>query len=520
MKNDRDQQESRPEDEASAHRDPPITLRQSLRHLGPGMIIAAAIVGSGELIATTKVGAEAGYQLLWLILIGCGIKVFTQIEFGRYTITWNQTSLRALDSVPGPRWRVNWLVWYWVVVMVLTLSQMGGILGAIGQTLTIAQPLTQQGADYNRLQDDVIRERVTLAMSQARGEEASSTTAQRDATDAKAQRLADAEEPRDVRIWAAIIAVLTSAILYFGRYSLIQTFATAMVVSFTVITVITVCLLQTKPDWAVRGEDILLGLSFRLPEVVEGVTANPLATALAAFGIIGIGAAELIIYPYWVLEKGYARFTGPRDESPQWIARARGWMRVLQLDAWTAMVTYTVATVAFYLLGAAVLGGAGLNPQDKDLIRTLAEMYAPVFGDWTPKVFLSGAFAVLYSTFFVVSASYARLLTDALGMFGLLADTERARATSIRVISVGWPIMAFVIYAFVQAPVAMVLAAGISQSIMLPMLGFAALYFRYRRCDRRLSPGRLWDVLLWLSCAGFLVVGIWALMSTLQKIVA
>ena len=348
----------------------------------------------------------------------------------------------------------------------------------------------------------------------------SSTTAQRDATDAKAQRLADAEEPRDVRLWAAIIAVLTSAILYFGRYSLIQTFATAMVVSFTVITVITVCLLQTKPDWAVRGEDILLGLSFRLPEVVEGVTANPLATALAAFGIIGIGAAELIIYPYWVLEKGYARFTGPRDESPRWIARARGWMRVLQLDAWTAMVTYTVATVAFYLLGAAVLGGAGLNPQDKDLIRTLAEMYAPVFGDWTPKVFLSGAFAVLYSTFFVVSASYARLLTDALGMFGLLADTERARATSIRVISVGWPIMAFVIYAFVQAPVAMVLAAGISQSIMLPMLGFAALYFRYRRCDRRLSPGRLWDVLLWLSCAGFLVVGIWALMSTLKKIVA
>ncbi len=514
MKNDRDPQESPPKTEPSALRDPPLTLVQSLKHLGPGMIIAAAIVGSGELIATTKVGAEAGYQLLWLILIGCGIKVFTQVEFGRYTITWNQTALRALDSVPGPRWRVNWLVWYWVVVMFLTLSQMGGILGAIGQTLTIAQPITQQGADYNRRQDEVIRGRMALAMSQARGEEDATATTQQDSTEAEAEQLANEEEPLDVRLWAAIIAVLTSGILYFGRYSLIQTFATAMVVSFTVVTVITVCLLQTKPDWAVTGEDILVGLSFRLPKVVEGVTANPLATALAAFGIIGIGAAELVIYPYWVLEKGYARFTGPRDESPQWIARARGWMRVLQLDAWTAMVTYTVATVAFYLLGAAVLGGAGLNPQNKDLVRTLAEMYAPVFGDWTPKVFLSGAFAVLYSTFFVVSASYARLLTDALMMFGLLADTQRARATSIRVISVGWPIMAFVIYAFVQAPVAMILAAGISQSIMLPMLGFAALYFRYRRCDRRLSPGRLWDFLLWLSCAGFLVAGIWALMST------
>ena len=247
MKNDRDPQESPPKTEPSALRDPPLTLRQSLRHLGPGMIIAAAIVGSGELIATTKVGAEAGYQLLWLILIGCGIKVFTQVEFGRYTITWNQTALRALDSVPGPRWRVNWLVWYWVVVMFLTLSQMGGILGAIGQTLTIAQPITQQGADYNRRQDEVIRGRVALAMSQARGEEDATATTQQDSTKAKTEQLANEEEPLDVRLWAAIIAVLTSGILYFGRYSLIQTFATAMVVSFTVVTVITVCLLQTKP---------------------------------------------------------------------------------------------------------------------------------------------------------------------------------------------------------------------------------------------------------------------------------
>ncbi len=37
---------------------------------------------------------------------------------------------------------------------------------------------------------------------------------------------------------------------------------------------------------------------------------NPIGTALATFGIIGVGAAELVVYPYWCLEKGYARFTG------------------------------------------------------------------------------------------------------------------------------------------------------------------------------------------------------------------
>ncbi len=49
------------------------------------------------------------------------------------------------------------------------------------------------------------------------------------------------------------------------------------------------------------------------------------------------------------------------------------------------------------------------------------------------------------------------------------------------------------------------------QAIMLPMLAFAALFFRYRRCDSRIEPGPLWDVLLWISAAGMLVAGVSAL---------
>ena len=59
---------------------PPVGLAQTLRRLGPGLIIAGSIVGSGELIATTKTGAQAGMTLLWLIIVGCLIKVFVQIE--------------------------------------------------------------------------------------------------------------------------------------------------------------------------------------------------------------------------------------------------------------------------------------------------------------------------------------------------------------------------------------------------------------------------------------------------------
>ena len=162
--NERESLEAPPATDAQS---PPKTLFGTLARLGPGMIIAGSIVGSGELIATTKTGAEAGFWLLWLILIGCVIKVSTQIEFGRHTIAWGETPLKALNAVPGPRVRVNWLLWYWTFMTILVIFQQGGILGGVGQTLAISQPLTAHGAEYNRLQDDLVRTRIQLKILQA-----------------------------------------------------------------------------------------------------------------------------------------------------------------------------------------------------------------------------------------------------------------------------------------------------------------------------------------------------------------
>ena len=114
--------------DVSGIKDPPSTAAGIIRQLGPGLIIAGSIVGSGELIATTAVGAEAGFTLMWLIIIGCVIKVFTQVEFARYTIVNERTTMDGLNEVPGPRARVNWIVWYWLVMFLMSLAQLGGIV--------------------------------------------------------------------------------------------------------------------------------------------------------------------------------------------------------------------------------------------------------------------------------------------------------------------------------------------------------------------------------------------------------
>ena len=489
-----------------------------LKRLGPGLIIAGSIVGSGELIATTLAGAEAGFFLLWLIILGCLVKVFTQVELGRYTIVSNDTAMAGLNSVPGPRaGRANWLVWYWLIMFVITLGQLGGIVGGVGQALSISAPLTDDGKAYNDYVDDKtslavnakIIDRIrtldaegTLPADTERVAALETEIAQAEARLVQAGEIENTGSTDD-RIWAVIVTAITVVVLLLGRYGLIQAFSTILVASFTVITVINLILLQSNPEWAISWDEFMSGLKFGLPE-----SENGLFTALAAFGIIGVGATELVQYPYWCLEKGYARFTGPRDDSPEWAARANGWMRVMRWDAWCSMVVYTFATIAFYLLGAAILGRAELKPAGTELIRTLGVMYEPVFGSAAETLFLFGAVAVLYSTFFVANASHARVSSDAVRVFGGRDNSEAANRRWIRIFSALFPCLCLGVYLFYQQPKVLVLTSGVMQAIMLPMLGAGALYFRYRCCDDRIKPGRVWDAMLWISALAMLFAGV------------
>ncbi len=511
----------------------PQTAWGIVRRLGPGLIIAGSIVGSGELIATTKTGAEAGFWLLWLILIGCVIKVFVQVEFGRYSIINGRTTMDGLNEVPGPRLPgagSNWIVWYWFLMFIASISQLGGIVGAVGQAMSISVPLTSSGREFNEYVELSIERRVRHTALQ-RGEEGADRAALQQAItrldqelkQRDAQLVAELGEsrfaelghrppsPPDDKLWAAIVAVITAVVLVVGRYRLVQTLSTIIVAMFTLVTVVNLLLLQSHPAWCVTWSDIVQGMSFRLPPSDASSTAAPVATALATFGIIGVGAAELIAYPYWCLEKGYARFVGPRDKSEEWGVAARGWMRVMRWDVWGSMFVYTFATLAFYLLGAAILGRIGLNPEKNELIQTLSVMYAPVFGAAASALFLFGAFAVLYSTYFVANAGHARVFPDALRVLTGRQQSAQQYQLWVRWLSGVFPLACLVVYVLFPRPTVLVLWSGVMQAIMLPMLAVAALFFRYRRIDVRVTPGRLWDLCLWLSAVGMFIAGLWAL---------
>ncbi|MEX2262646.1 MAG: Nramp family divalent metal transporter [Bryobacteraceae bacterium] len=418
--------------------EPPTTFLRALRRIGPGMILAASIVGSGELIATTTLGAQVGYLALWIILLSCAVKPVIQAEMGRYTIVSGQTGLESFNSIPGPRWKVNWVVWAWAGMVLMTLLQIGAMFGGVAQVMNILLPSVP------------------------------------------------------VNLWVLLFSGVTLALLLGGGYERIEGLATIKVGLFTMLTLLCAMLLLSRPEFF-SWEQLAEGLKLRLP-------GNGIATAVAVFGITGVGAAELFMYPYWCLEKGYARFTGKRDDSAEWLRRARGWIRIMHLDIACSMVIYTVATIAFYVLGAGVLNGMGLVPAASDMIKVLSNIYTQTLGPWSLPIFFAGAIATLYGTIFAATASNARLFADMMRLMGRFERNDYAARVRYRhIFVVLLTVIPVILYLSFQSPVKMVVIGGIFQSMMLPVIGFGTVFLRHKKLPAIAAPSHWTTFFLWFS---------------------
>lgn len=85
--------------------EPPKGPGGLLRNIGPGVVVSGSVVGSGELLVTTRMGADVGFVFLWGVIVACLVKFFIQLELGRQCILHNSTTIQALDRMPGLRVR-------------------------------------------------------------------------------------------------------------------------------------------------------------------------------------------------------------------------------------------------------------------------------------------------------------------------------------------------------------------------------------------------------------------------------
>jgi Mn2+/Fe2+ NRAMP family transporter len=224
-------------------------------------------------------------------------------------------------------------------------------------------------------------------------------------------------------LYVILLVIVVAAMIYGGYYKAVEKISLIMVVAFTITTIIALIALRYTP-FSFRWKDVVSGLQFRLP-------SEYVAVAFGAFGITGVASDEIIAYNYWCIEKGYAAYTGPRDSSAEWKKRARGWIRVMYLDATVAMIIYTSVTAAFYLLGAAILHGKSVIPQGNGVIEAISFIYTQSLGEGAKLIYLIGAFFVLFSSVFASLAAWTRLFPDVFGQVGWINFTDEAQRKKI-----------------------------------------------------------------------------------------
>ena len=433
-------------------KEPPTSLGQKLKFLGPGFILSASIVGSGELIATTTLGARAGFAAFWIIIVSCLAKVAVQLEFGKHTIISGETAMQAFNKLPGPiLGRAKWSVWLIFFLIILKIVQLGGMIGSTAIVLNMLLPKIS------------------------------------------------------ITIWVFITALSLAILIYKGYYSVVEKSSLFMTLMFTILTITAVCFLTFTP-YAISMSEIISGLTFNLsPEIV--------AVAIGAFGITGVASDEIIAYNYWCIEKGYAAYVGPKDDSESWKNRVRGWIRVMYLDAAIAMVIYTTVTAAFYLLGAAVLHEKGIAPEGNQLIETVALIYTESLGPGIKIIYLVGAFFVLYSSLFASLAAWSRMYSDIFGQLGWIDFFNiDQRGKIIAILAWTFPGIWAMTYLFINLPVVMILSGGIVGSVLLFIIVFAAIHFRYKRTVA-FKSGLFYDFALWVSIVSIFFVGAYGLLS-------
>ncbi|MFZ3599125.1 Nramp family divalent metal transporter [Streptomyces sp. BH104] len=447
----------RPEDVRAA----PTTFGGRLRHLGPGFVLSAAVVGSGELIVTTSLGAKAGFALLWLVLVSTAVKVWVQMELARWTILNGRPALEGFRDI-GPRiGRASWINWLWVGMDFAKMFQRGGIIGGTAAACSILWPITGEALSTPSL-----------------------------------------------TVWAVIVTLVAIALLLSGKYGMVERVCALSVVVFTLATV-GLALGLPFTDFGYGGAQLAGGLEFSIPAGTMGV-------ALAMFGITGVGADEMTTYTYWCVEKGYARWTGADDGTEERARRAEGWLHVMRLDVFAGWLICTLCTLSFYVIGAAVLHPQKLVPEGNDMITTLSRVYTDTMGPWAEYAFLVGAIAVLFSTMIGSTASVPRLWTSTLGILGVINWQNLAvRTRTIRVLTCVLPLVWTAFFLYVQSPVVMVQIGGIGGGIFLVAVVIAVWRLRGTGVPARFRSNRWLTAALMLSSLAILALGVLGVLDTL-----
>jgi len=334
--------------------------------LGPGLVWTSEVVGSGEVILTTRNGAIFGTAILWAIIVGIFLKSWIGISGARYTICTGEGMIDMFSRIPGPR---NWVVWMVMLIQFISATvAMGSLASASGAFLQNLVPV-----------------------------------------------------PSHIAGW--LISIISVLVVWSGRFNILKMIMSVMVVLMC-IGIIYVAVTVIPPF-----SELVQGVMFNIPEVPEwavstaGISKDPWREILPLIGWAAGGFASQVWYSYWILGEGYGMAHGRgygkpadlnalRNMNNQDAQKLKGWSRVVYTDASVAILITTVFTVCFLIAGAGILRPRELAPQGPDVAITLSTIFSSQWGRFGGYLFMLSGTAALCGTLMAQMAGWPRLIAD------------------------------------------------------------------------------------------------------------
>ncbi|MCI1305753.1 MAG: Nramp family divalent metal transporter [Lachnospiraceae bacterium] len=204
-----------------------LTAKDYLKSLGPGAIMAAAIIGPGTITTASTQGASYGYESLWLILIACVIAYFFQEPGTRIALGCGEDVMVGIREHLGK----GWAVFLYIVILVGSIAFQAGNLSGASMALTYFFPHTS------------------------------------------------------VLLWAIIVSAVALAVILMRRYGVIENINQILIVLMVIAFVVTA--FTSHANW---GKAAAEGFSFRIPGGNAVLALSLLATTVTPNLVLGYSA--------------------------------------------------------------------------------------------------------------------------------------------------------------------------------------------------------------------------------------
>lgn len=296
-----------------------------LKKLGPGIVVAATGIGAGDMIAASVGGAKYGVVIIWAAIVGAVIKFFLNEGIARWQLSTGTTMIEGWKQKFHPLVSMYFLAYLFLWSFIVG----GALIAACGLAAHAMMPFLS------------------------------------------------------IKTWGVIHSLVAVALVYAGRYQLVETMMKIFIAMMFVVVVVSA--VMSGPDWGAILQSLVV------PRVPEG-------SAKFILGVIGGvgGSVTLLSYGYWMREK-------------KWLGKS--YAQRARIDLIVAYVLTGIFGIAIMIVAAGVKPGIITGGK---MVVGLAEQLGTATGAAGKWIFLVGFWGAVFSSMLGVWQGVPYLYADSI----------------------------------------------------------------------------------------------------------